>query len=239
LAVIHSVPMVLVSRSFLYLLTLAACAPAPKPPNPAPLVPVVIGASTAVRDPVRALPQAAYAAGRFALDGLALTAPIEGFEAKYAKTLCDDDPIDNKMRHVWAHFPAPCRKAEALPDGTLLTIYTTGKRTPPMRVTGIAWLFGNWPQRAGGFPARVGTSLEEAEKTLGTSKRLFEVTTGRGNVEVFGHGENVFALVRANIVIGFALGEIGEGPGSEGWDGLIGNTLRYEPRPQALGNHEP
>lgn len=34
----------------------------------------------------------------------------------------------------------------------MLVMYTTSKKFPPMRVTGIAWLFGNWTNTVGAFP---------------------------------------------------------------------------------------
>lgn len=65
--------------------------------------------------------------------GLRLDASIRDFEERYENTLCDVDPIDRHQRTIWFHAPAPCRSAAALPEGTIVLLFTKSSQpTDPL-----------------------------------------------------------------------------------------------------------
>jgi hypothetical protein len=164
---------------------------------------------------------AAFAPGTLKIDSLQLGQPIAAFEERYAKTLCDRDPIDKKTRTIWFHAPKPCREAEALPDKSIVVLYTRTK-APTDVLDAIAW-FGNWPRSAGNFPVAVGIDRAAAEKSLGAAKKLFDLE----KASVWRHAGGVYAIEREGKIIGYVAGQMGDDPEREEWRGLISNVLRY------------
>ncbi len=203
----------------------------PPAPRAAPLAPAPLAAQPLSPAPLAPMaPSAGFDPARFTLDGLTLGAPIDAWESKYASTLCDADPLDHKTRHLFAHFPAPCRQAAPLPDRTFVAVYTIAKKQPPLTVLAVAWMFGDWPFAARAFPASVRGSWADAERALGPSTKLFdyEARRGGGGIEVRKHRAGVYSMVRSGKPIGFAVGDMTETLEGESWSGLLGNALRYE-----------
>ena len=162
------------------------------------------------------------------VDVLRLGAEVGAFEARYPKTLCDRDPIDQRTRTVWFHAPRPCRDADPLPNATILVLYTRSK-APSDPVEAIAW-FGNWPHTGGNFPLDVGIKPSAAEPTLGPAKRLFDfagIVDGGDQIVVSQHGANVYTIARKGVVFGYVAGAMSAERDREEWRGLISNVLRY------------
>jgi hypothetical protein len=174
------------------------------------------------------LSPASFEAAQLRVESLRLGAPVGAFEAKYPGTLCDADPIDGKTRQIWFHAPAPCRKAEPLPGGTIVVLYTKDK-SPESPIDAVAW-FGNWPKSGGNFPLEVGIKVPAVDKALGPGKRLFdftEIVRGGEAVVVRKHGSALYSITRDEIVIGYLAGRMGEDRTREEWRGLVKNVLRY------------
>lgn len=173
-------------------------------------------------------PPAKFDSARLKVGELRLGQPIAAFEERYAKTLCDRDPIDKKTRVIWFHAAKPCREAEPLPQRTVVVLYTKTE-SPQDPLDAMAW-FGNWPKTAGNFPLKVGIDRRQADRALGASRRLFDfggIVDDGGKIVAWQHAGGVLSLIRDGKVIGYVAGTMGTDPKREEWSGLVGNVLRY------------
>jgi hypothetical protein len=171
---------------------------------------------------------APFASAALKIDTLQLGMPIAAFEERWAKTLCDRDPIEGRTRTIWFHAPKPCREAEPLPGKTIVVLYTKSKAvTDPLDA--VAW-FGDWPRSAGSFPLTVGVDRAAAAKALGAAKKMFDFAgqvDGGERIIVWRHAGGVYSLERDGKTFGYLAGAMGDDPKREEWRGLIANVLRY------------
>ena len=129
-------------------------------------------------------------------------------------------------------FFAACNQAEALPDGTVLTVLTAPAQegtSATGEATAVAWFGGNWPTTAGGFPIGVHATRAQVEQALGPGTRLFDfksVLVDGDHIVVYRHGRGVYSVLRDNAAIGFVIGRMGNDRKREEWRGLVGNALR-------------
>lgn len=177
----------------------------------------------------RALVQGVPAA-RFAFDGVTLGETVARFieRQNLQAFLCDTDPIQERSRRIW--FFAPCRKAQSLPNRTLLTLFSApSAERESAKVDAVAWAFGDFA--AIEFPARIGSSAADVERALGPGTRIFDfegVVDDGGGIQVVAHGPDVYSIMRQGLSMAFVVGRMGRERDREEWRGLVANFLKAE-----------